>query len=137
MDRAAGLISKLDLFATLALLGIAFIFGTLGGMGVSSAILHHQRKAYRIFSLGVGLGIAGGVMAMVFVSSLMVMDYLGIITIQDGGFIMFASFFSGSMSVILLMLVKKATKMVFKYKGAEIEVLLKEDSAIKDLKGQA
>ena len=135
MDRAAGLLSKLDLIATLSLLGIAFVFGTLGGLGVSSAILYHQRKAYRMLSLGIGLGIAGGVMAMVFVSSLMVMDYLGIITIQDGGFIMFASFFSGSVAVIMLMLVKKITKMVFKYKGAEIDVLLKDGSVIEDVKG--
>ena len=135
MDRAAGLLSKLDLIATLSLLGIAFVFGTLGGLGVSSAILYHQRKACRMLSLGIGLGIAGGVMAMVFVSSLMVMDYLGIITIQDGGFIMFASFFSGSVAVIMLMLVKKITKMVFKYKGAEIDVLLKDDSVIEDVKG--
>ena len=134
MDRAAGLLFKLDLIATLALLGIAFVFGTLGGLGVSSAILHHQKRAHRIASIGIGLGIAGGVMAMVFVSSLMVMDGFGFITIQDGGFIVFASLFSGSVAVIMLMLVKMVAKMVFKYKGAELEVLLKEDSVTGDVK---
>lgn len=126
MDRVTAILGKLDLIATLALLGIAFVFGSLGGTATSSTILYHQRKAYKILSLGIGLGAAGGVMATVFVSSLMIMDYLGFIIIQDGGFIVFASLFSGSVAVVLLMSIKKVTKIAFKYKGAELDILLDE-----------
>ena len=128
MDRLASAIGKIDLLGTLAIIGIAFVFGTLGGAATASTILYHRRKVHRIISLGIGLGVSAGVMASVFVSSIFMMHYLGFIVIKDANFIVFASLSSGSIAVILLMSIKKITKVMLKYKGSELTISLGEDS---------
>lgn len=128
MDRIHTLLSKIDLISTLAIVGIAFVFGTLGGTITSSTILCFRRKAHRIISLSIGLGMAAGAMAATFVSSLFMMHYLGFIVIKDANFIIFASLSSGSIAVLLLMSIKKITKIMLKYKGNELTISLGKDN---------
>lgn len=126
MERAAALLSKLDIVAIVALQIISFVLGAISGGATAFATLLMLDKSDKI-QLCIGLSMLGGIISAVFVSSLLLMDYLGFLAISSGGAVVVGSIASGALSVLIMMGLHRVSGFKAKYHGVEVELDIKEE----------